>query len=519
VRRVKSLSDAEVIHLEPSDTSAAVRERVSTSQADRVLLVVPEECPGLDSVVDLRLLSRFIVASGKDVALVIKGRDLREQATSLGIRAFSSVAWAQRAKWWQGGARVAERADAASRRSGLARGVSPPPAAQSVGLGGYAILALAFLAMLALLGAMAAVFLPTAKVMIEPVVYPVTTELTVQASPDLEDIDFINIRVPARVVETEAVGSFELETTALRDEPEARASGEVVFTNRRSEATTVFSDTIVATSAGTTIRFRTTEETTLPPGSGSRARAPILAMEPGPSGNVPAYSINRVEGPLDRQVNVINVEPTAGGGVSQVRYVTPADKDQLRELSLHSLREQGYSTLSGQLSEEEMLPPESLVAIVLSETYDKFPGEVGDYLNLHMRALVRGTVLDRADVELLGLRLLQIEVREGFQLLSGETEVRVDEVTDLQYDGTLTVNLTAQGSSWAVIDELGIREEVRGKSPDAAQEYLKRHLSLASEPTVEIQPQWWGRLPWLPFRIAVEVVSDESDSSATEAGG
>jgi hypothetical protein len=240
-------------------------------------------------------------------------------------------------------------------------------------------------------------------------------------------------------------------------------------------------------------------------------------MEPGPSGNVPAYSINRVEGPLDRQVNVINVEPTAGGGMSQVRYVTPADKEQLRELSLHDLREQGYRALSAQLSGAEMLPPESLAAVVLSETYDKFPGEVGDYLNLHMRALVRGTVLDREDVELLGLRLLQIEVREGFQLLADETEVHIDEITDLQYDGTLTMNLTARGSSWAVIDELAIRESLRGKSPDAAEEYLKRHLSLASEPTVEVDPEWWGRLPWLPFRIGVQVVSDDMNSATGQA--
>jgi hypothetical protein len=514
---VTALSDAEVINLEANDTSAAIRERVRNSQADRVLLVAPAGCPGLDNLVDLKLLSRYAAASDKDVALVIRDRDLREQATSLGFRAFSSAAWAQRAKWWQGGDRLANTADAAPRRGGLRRGVRPPPSAASVGLGGYAILALAFVAMLALLGTMGAVFVPTAKVTIQPVVYPVRTELTVQASPDLEDIDFINIRVPARVVEIEVVGSHELETTALRDEPEARASGEVVFTNRRSEATTIFSDTIVATSTGTTIRFRTTAEITVPPGSGSRGRAPIVAMEPGPSGNVPAYSINRVEGPLDRQVNVINVEPTAGGGMSQVRYVTPADKEQLRELSLHNLREQGYRALSAQLSGAEMLPPESLAAVVLSETYDKFPGEVGDYLNLHMRALVRGTVLDREDVELLGLRLLQIEVREGFQLLADETEVHIDEITDLQYDGTLTMNLTARGSSWAVIDELAIRESLRGKSPDAAEEYLKRHLSLASEPTVEVDPEWWGRLPWLPFRIGVQVVSDDMNSATGQA--
>lgn len=513
-----ALSEPEVVYLESTDTSAAARERIGTSQAERLLLVVPKECPGLDSVVDLKVLSRYLAASDKDVALVIKDRDLREQATSLGFRAFSSVAWARRAKWADKKRRSAAGGLGAAVPGSPRRQFPVPRPADSVGLGGYAILAVAFVAMLALLGMLGAVFVPTAKVTIQPIVYPVSTELTVQANPDLEEIDFINVRVPARAVETEVVGSKELATTALRDEPAARATGEVVFTNRSSEATTVMSDTVVATSAGTTIRFRTTAEVTVAPGAGSRARAPIEAVEPGPSGNVPAYSINRVEGPLDRQLNVINVAPTGGGGMSQVRYVTNADKEQLRELALHDLKDEGYSALSAQLSQEEALPPESLVAIVLSETYDKFPGEVGDYLNLHMRALIRGTILDSEEVELLGLRMLQLQVREGFQLLEGETQVRIEEVTDLQYDGTLTMRLTARGSSWAVIDEVAIRENLRGKSPDAAEQYLKRHLSLAAEPSVEVSPEWWPRVPWLPFRISVEVISDEMSPTGGRVG-
>jgi hypothetical protein len=339
------------------------------------------------------------------------------------------------------------------------------------------------------------------------VIYPVSTTLVVEANPSLESIDFIGVRVPARVVELEVVGSDEIATTAVRDEPEATASGEVVFTNKRSEATTVMSDTIVTTSAGTTTRFHTTQEVTIPPGLGSRARAPIEAIEPGPSGNVPAYSINRVEGPMDRQVNVINAEPTGGGGVSQVTYVTSADKDQLSESTLHQLKENGYSTMVAELAEEEILPRESLLAFILSETYDMFPGEVSDSLGLHMRALVRGTVIDRENVELLGLRMLQFEVREGFQLLSDATEVRLDEVTDVAYDGTLTLRMTAAGLSWVEINELEIREAARGKSVAEADEYLTRHLSLVEDPTIEVSPAWWGRLPWLPFQITVEVVS------------
>ncbi len=503
------MSEPETIFLEPDDTSAIIGARLRAAEGARVLLVLPKQCPGLDNLVDLKLLAREAGALEKEVALVTGNRELREQAKSLGFRTYSSTAWAQRARWSSARRRHRTGYPAPLTQRSLGKAIPAPPASGSAGVGGSVILALAFLSMLVLLGLMGAVFVPKATVTLHPVVYPVSTTLTVLASPGLEDIDFINLRIPARMVETEIVGRDELATTALRDEPDARAAGEVVFTNRSSEATTVVSGTIVATSAGTTIRFRTTDEVTVPPGPGSRARAPIEAVEPGPSGNVSAYSINRVEGSLDRQVNAINVAPTSGGEMSQVRYVTSADKDQLRELSLHHLREEGYKALVSQLEDEGMLPHESLMAIVLSETYDKFPGEAAEYLNLHMRALVRGTVIDRGDVELLGLRMLQLEMREGFQLLPDETDVQINEVSDVQYDGTMTMIVTARGLSWAEINELEIRESIRGKSAVGAQEYLARHLSLAAQPTVEVSPEWWKHVPWLPFRIAVEVVSEE----------
>jgi len=502
------LNQAEVVYSEAEDTPAAIRGRIKAADGRRVLLVVPKDCPGLDSLVDLKVLVREIAALDKEVALVTRDRRLRELAHSLGFSTFTSAARGSGARW-SGPVRRGRGPDRGRlTQESLRRAVVAPPAAGGVGVGATLVLGLALVGMLAFLGLIVAIFVPTATVTLHPVIYPVSTTLTVTASPDLESIDFINLRIPARVVEIELVGNDQLATTALRDEPEARATGEVVFTNKRSEATTVMSDTIVTTSGGTTIRFRTIDEVTLPPRVGGRARAAVEALEPGPSGNVAAYSINRVEGRMGLQVNVINDAPTQGGGMSQVTYVTNADKEQLRESSLRRLKEEGYESLVVQLMGEETLPYESLTTILLSETYDMFPGEVADSLGLHLRALIRGTVVDRDDVDLLGLRMLQLEVREGFQLLSDETEVSIDEISDLEYDGTLIAEVSAQGQSWVEIDAGEIRQSVRGMEVADVQEYLARHLSLASDPLIEVSPAWWGRLPWLPFRITVNVESE-----------
>ena len=124
-----------------------------------------------------------------------------------------------------------------------------------------------------------------------------------------------------------------------------------------------------------------------------------------------------------------------------------------------------------------------------------------------MRALVRGTVIDRDDVDILGLRMLQLEVREGFQLLADETEVRIDEVSEADYDGTVALQVTAEGVTWVEIDEVDLREAIRGKPVQVAEEYLERHLALVQQPSVEISPEWWGRVPWLSLRITVRISS------------
>jgi hypothetical protein len=501
------LNEPEAVYLGTGDSPEAIRERVKNVQGKRVLLVVPKDCPGLDSLVDLRLLGRQVIVLDKEVALVTRDRELKELARSLGFRTFSSVEKGQEAKW-KGSKPGAHHFSTMSPRYGPSSKAIPAPfGTETLRLGETILFSFLFVTMLALLGLILIVFVPTATVILEPVTYPVSTTITIQANPDLEGLDFVNLRLPARVVEIEVVGSDQIATTASRDEPDTRATGEVVFTNKRSQATTVISGTIVTTSAGTTIRFHTTEEVTLPPQVGGRGRAPIEAIEPGPSGNVSAYSVNRVEGPTDRQVNVINVAPTEGGEMSQVTYVTNADKEQLRESLLQRLKQEGYDSLVAELGEEEFLPLESSVAFVLSETYDKFPGEAADSLGLHMRTLIRGTVVDREGAELLGLRMLQLEVREGFQLLSEETKFQTGEISEADYDGTLAFEMRAEGVTWMEIDEADIREAIVGKPVAQAEEDLARQLRLGEEPSVEVSPEWWERVPWLPFRISVHVLS------------
>ncbi len=342
---------------------------------------------------------------------------------------------------------------------------------------------------------------------VKPATYPLETSLTAKADPELEETDFANLTLPAKVVEVEVAGREQMATMAKKDVPDGFAQGEVIFSNKRSEPTTVVSGTIVTTSGGTSIRFRTIEEVTLPPAVGGRVRVKVEALDPGPSGNVPAWTVNRVEGLLALQVNVINDSPTEGGTVKQVSYVTNEDKEEVRTVLMQRLRQEGYNALSSQMG-DAYLPPESLSLIVLQESYDKFAGDEGDSLTLEMRALVKGVAVKREDMRDLALSTLQSRVSPGFQLLSEEIDYRPGGVISIE-EGKMAFDLSVAGRMVMRVEEAEVKQGLAGRSPAEAVAYLERKLELVEKPWVEIMPSWWPRLPWTPFRISLLVLPQE----------
>ncbi len=110
--------------------------------------------------------------------------------------------------------------------------------------------------------------------------------------------------------------------------PDQPAQGAVVFTNRRAEAQDIPPGTMVATSTGSNVGFETIQPAFLPGGVGAQVTVPIRAVEPGPAGNVRAFTINTIEGSLGVSANVINPSGTSGGTVKEVPMVKQGDKDR-----------------------------------------------------------------------------------------------------------------------------------------------------------------------------------------------
>ncbi|HID86624.1 MAG TPA: hypothetical protein EYP55_04495, partial [Anaerolineae bacterium] len=349
----------QVIHLEPDDDLAMIRSRLERAGGREVLLVVPWRCRALRNLVHLRLLRRYANSLGLAVALVARDSTTRVLAREAGFSVFYSVWRGQRARWRPlepkilAPTRPLAGTESPSQKRRIPAWLSPRALARGfLGLVGFALLILCLLAMGLLI-------LPMATITLTPATETLSETMEIQADPELTAVDYERVQIPARLVERVIEGQAEAPPAATRDVADARASGTVIFINKRNEPTTIPEGTLVSTSAGTIIKFRTVEEVTLPPQVGGRAQVSILAVDPGPSGNVKAWTINTVEPSLAHLVNVVNDAPTSGGSVKRVGVVTAEDRRRLRESLLQRLQQEAANALQGELGEDEFLAQES----------------------------------------------------------------------------------------------------------------------------------------------------------------
>ncbi len=474
----------QVIHLEVDDDITAVRARLEKAEAPRVLLVVPPRCQALDSLLDFKLLQRYAESLALEVALVTNSSKRRVLARQLGFSVFVAERWGQRRTKWR-------------------RPKATPRWGKRLSWGERIFGAFVFLVALSALLAVALLIVPGAEITLVLANEAVEATVQIQADPELEMIDYEAGQIPARVVQVQIEGKAQIPVSGTKDAPDQPARGLVFFVNNINQPVTVPEGTVIATSTGSTIRFTTVEEVTVQGTVGAVGEAEAVAVDPGPSGNVRANLINMIEGPLSLQVRVTNPEPMEGGSVKQVGMVTTADQERLKGVLVQQLQQAVYSQLSGLLEEGEFLASESVAMDhVVTEEYDTPVEEQADVLTLEMEVMFRGTAVDEENANALIWAALEAVASEGFALASQGLQYQRGEITDVE-DGKVSFVMKGTGSVMAEVDEGAIKEAIRGKSLDLAEEYLSQNLRLEEAPVIEVTPTWPGRIPWFGFRISI----------------
>jgi len=515
-----------IIPLDPPATlGAASNALLQGSAGDQVLLVLPKEADDFVSEVRLQVLRRQADAAKVQVALVTRDKDIRHFAHNARIPTFSSVEKAQ-GRWRYPKPPATLPSPSLVRPlvvhppRDVGRGVKAPAI---VTMGGATLLdgrtrqrkdhwwltwfgyLLLMIVVAALIGGLALLVLPQATVTVVPARTQFVSSIEVNSRVGIDEPDYLNDVVPARAVQARVEGVGTVETTGADDAPVGKATGVATFINQTNRDILVPQNTIVRTTTGNNIRFRTTGEATVPPGVGQQALINIEAIEPGRQGNVPAFTINEIVGPLNVSLRVSNQSSTAGGTVENVAVVIQADKDRLLGQLQDQLQRQAYSQLATGLGQGEIIPPETVSTFTLAETYDAFAGEQSDVLGMQLQLLARGLAVDVAGAEALADRTLRESIPTDHFLLEESIQVGQPNFTRFA-DGSVDFTLTASADTLVPITTGEVRSLLIGAPLEGADSILLDNLELAIPPEITLEPNWLNRLPYIPTRIVVRVM-------------
>ncbi len=520
------------VQLAPQDNLASLLARLRAVPDGRVAFVLP---PGLSlSVVDLRALRRDAAAGGRDLALVTSDARIRAAADRMGISTFRSQAHAEGARW----RRLRPEAARLPVPVGPAEVTPPPRPGLFARRSPSGFWPLAFLRsfvrrsspwwtnlllslfLLLLLGGMIwalAAVVPAAEVTLVPAAEPVSVTVALKAVQD-SVLDVEAGVLPATAMRVQVAGEASLPTSGRRHEPSAKAAGNVVMINRTARLLTVPSGTILSTATGDNVRFSVVEQQQVEPNG--RTTLQIEAVLPGPTGNVRAGTITRVEGPLALSAVVTNDAPTSGGGSAEVGVVTEEDQARLQAQLFETLKQRALEQLREKLAPGTFLAPESVTYLAMSPTFTPFVGDVSPDLFLSMSVQADGLSVDARSGDQLVLSRLQAAMPPGSRLISDTVRFILGAIV-VEDPTTVSFSMTAEGTLLHGVDTRQVRGTVLGLLPDQAVAALVGRFALAETPRVHLGPDWLPlivptKMPILPWRIRVQV---DWDAAAEIARG
>jgi hypothetical protein len=506
----------QIIELHEYDDIHSIRDRLAMAQSSRVLLVLPWDSPVLRSAVDLQIVQRFAEAQRLEIGIVSEEHEVRNTAAELGLPAFRSIEAAQRRKHWHqplddeeelGPWKPSERRKREAQRAAVERDQAAAQARKRSPYWRYLKYGLVAVVVLTLFVSALAI-IPSADVVLIPRSTQIVVNVSAIADPDADSVDYVTGHVPATSITVEVRDQTTVSTTGKRGIPDTRASGTVLFVNQLNTPIRISQGTAVRTSATSqAIRFIVTQDVDVPGGIGAQAEAPIEAVEPGFQGNVPANFINEVEGVAALAVRVSNPNPLSGGGEKEVRSVDPADRDTARAQLAPILREDAIKKFQDLLASGEFIIPESINGTILESTFDHEVTEQADDLTLLMRVQYTVLKVKSEDANSLVFAAMQHQsppeyalIPQGLSFQRGSAQAVPNSDTLFQFQ------MQGVGYAAADLDISHATHQITGKSIGTADETLKKLLPLKRDPDIKIFPSWFPTMPWLTFRIHVDVV-------------
>ncbi|MEE8356198.1 MAG: baseplate J/gp47 family protein [Anaerolineales bacterium] len=494
----------QIIQLEIHDDTISVKDRMDWSQAPRVLLIWPERGKVMKSRLDLVLLERYCSAHGSQLAILTTELEVRYQAEEAGIPVFQSRNTAQLQSW--------RKSFREFRRREVEQQASEPrdynvfdreerPIRREVPV--WVRITLFTVSVLAVI-AIGAILLPSAVVFIIEEEIQQEIVIPVIADPTAKEINISGI-IPSREIVVLLDQTASLTTSGQIPLPDEYAQGEVLFTNLTDEPIDIPKNTILSTEGEYPILFVTLSPRKTTGEIGEQSVVRIQALEAGTSGNILAGQITRINQAFGADLSVKNVEPTTGGTDSYIPAPNQKDRDSLSSSVTEEMQELALVKIQEQLSSEDFLLNPDLIRIeIIQNEFSPSADSMGDTLTLTRKARYYMDYISGKDLKTLASNFINARYL-GEDIKPIMESLRLTQLSN-PVSGSNHTFIWDLGIIWNEIRQIPEHEVIQlvlGEEPADAEKILEQSLDLKETPQIILSPNWWFRLPALPFRINV----------------
>ena len=188
--------------------------------------------------------------------------------------------------------------------------------------------------------------------------------------------------------------------------------------------------------------------------------------------------------------------------------VAEQDLEALRGLVQRAAEQQGFARLARERRGTAAVYRETLSAVLEDEQYSAGPGEPAEFLLLEVHAEVTATAVLDSDVQAVVEHALAEELDPDSMLLPGSITARQGFFVSYEGD-TLTLEARARGAVAPRIDQGQLKDDLAGKSRDAARDLLEERITMAAPPEIDLSP-WWARsISRYAWRVHLELREPE----------
>ncbi|KPL83284.1 hypothetical protein SE15_08640 [Thermanaerothrix daxensis] len=496
-----------VIRVEPYDDVLSVGDKITWTQAQRIILILPLRRSPRFSRLDWVRLQRGAQSVGAQLAVVSRESETIGVCAGVGIPVFKTVEAAQKGRWRRSPGTVLRKSSWLSARlytlrrqreatQALLLEMTPKSLPLILRMGIFLFGLGAVLVLMALL-------LPSAILEVELPKREQQVEMFVRLSPQAQFVQMSGV-VPCMERKVEVESQVEEVASGIAQWPATYAQAVVTIQNLTEVSQLIPRESLFVALGTEPIRFETIEDIVLPAGIGQTVSVPVRALQAGRKGNVPAGTAWEVEGALSPVVRVSNPEPAHGGTDSMVTVVSEMDVQRARERVLIIQQREATKIMEENLEAGEVLVPSTVhLQEILEESVFPNVGEPATLFLVKTKSLYHGCSIRQSDLEELIRATLGVQTPPGYQALNDAVKVeRFEEHANVEAG---SMGLRVRGSRWLVpsirTDE--IARLLVGKSVEEAAEILGSAVEGGKVTRVALTPAWWGRFPFLPWRIQV----------------